>query len=140
MEVSLRCFEEIPLRGAILVTACMAAVPDVLHAEIIRRFGLFEQVKPIAFATIMDLRFKNLHLNDPISISSAMEELRRLLKPDISSSESEGDVTTSKENVEIATSVQSERLFSNALGIMAKTRNRLTGSRLEKILFSADLH
>jgi len=75
-------------------------IKDVLHAEIIRRFGLFEQVKPIAFATIMDLRFKNLHLNDPISISSAMEELRRLLKPDISSSESEGDVTTSKENVE----------------------------------------
>lgn len=39
----------------------------------------------------------------------------------------------------IATSVPSERLFSKAGGIMAKTRNRLTGSRLEKILLLTDL-
>jgi len=39
----------------------------------------------------------------------------------------------------VATSVPSERLFSKTGGIMAKTRNRLTGSRLEKMLLFADL-
>lgn len=180
-------------------------IKDMLHTEIIRRFGLIEQVKPIAIATILDPRFKNLHFTDPIASSSAMAELRRLSKPDISSSESEGEMTTSQENVEsydfwaphkmlahgqkkkkcsftndelsqylsnpvsplksnplelwedmktvfpmlykqsrisftmVATSVPCERLFSKAGQIMTKTRNRLTGSRLEKILLLADL-
>lgn len=180
-------------------------IKDVLHAEITRRFGQIEQVKPIAIATILDPRFKNLHFSDPVACSNAMAELRRLSKPDISSSESEGEVGTSKENVDsydfwahhkmlahgqkrkkslltndelslylsnpvsplnsnplelweemktvfpmlykqsrisftmVATSVPSERLFSKAGGVMTKTRNRLTGSRLEKILLLADL-
>lgn len=180
-------------------------IKDVLHAEITRRFGLIEQMKPIAIATILDPRFKNLHFSDPVACSGAMAELRRLSKPDISSSESEGEVTTSKENIEsydfwahhkmlahgqknkkslftndelslylsnpvsplksnplelwedmktvfpmlykqsqisftmVATSVPSERLFSKAGGIMTKTRNRLTGSRLQKILLLVDL-
>jgi len=184
----------------------LSDIKDVLHAEIVRRFGLIEQVKPIAIATILDPRFKNLHFSDPVACSSAMAELRRLSKPDISSSESEGEVTTSLENEEsydfwahhkmlahgqkkkksssfandelslylsnpvsplksnplelwedmktvfpmlykqsrisftmVATSVPSERLFSKAGGVMTKTRNRLTGSRLEKILLLADL-
>lgn len=71
-------------------------------AQIQPRFdvGLIEQVKPIAIATILDPRFKNLHFSDPVAYSSAMAELRRLSKPDISSSESEGEVTTSLENEE----------------------------------------
>ncbi|KAL4096824.1 hypothetical protein QTP88_021707 [Uroleucon formosanum] len=184
----------------------LSDIKDVLHAEIVRRFGLIEQVKPIAIATILDPRFKNLHFSDPVACSSAMAELRRLSKPDITSSESEGEVTTSLENEEsydfwahhkmlahgqkkkksssfandelslylsnpvsplksnplelwedmktvfpmlykqsrisftmVATSVPSERLFSKAGGVMTKTRNRLTGSRLEKILLLADL-
>lgn len=181
-------------------------IKDVLHAEIIRRFGLIEQVKPIAIATILDQRFKNLHFSDPVACSSAMAELRRLSKPDILSSESEGEVSEVTENVKsydfwahhkilaqgekkkksslftndelllylsnpvcplksnplelwedmktvfpmlykqsrisftmVATSVPSERMFSNAGAIMTKTRNRLTGSRLEKILLLTDL-
>jgi len=39
----------------------------------------------------------------------------------------------------VATSVPSERLFLKAGGVITKTRNRLTGSRLEKILLLADL-
>lgn len=184
----------------------LSDIKDVLHAEIVRRFGLIEQVKPIAIATILDPRFKNLHFSDPVACSSAMAELRKLSKPDITSSESEGEVTTSLENEEsydfwahhkmlahgqkkkksssfandelslylsnpvsplksnplelwedmktvfpmlykqsrisftmVATSVPSERLFSKAGGVMTKTRNRLTGSRLEKILLLADL-
>lgn len=39
----------------------------------------------------------------------------------------------------VATSVPSERLFSKAGGVMTKIRNRLTGSRLEKILLLANL-
>lgn len=180
-------------------------IKDVLHAEIVKRFGQIEQVKPITVATILDPRFKNLHFSDPVACSSAMAERRRLSKPDMSSSESEGEVT-SGDNVEsydfwahhkmlahgqkrkknssftndelslylsnpvsplksnplelwediktvfpmlykqsrisftmVATSVPSERLFSKAGGIMAKTRNCLTGSRLEKILLLADL-
>ncbi|KAL4103262.1 hypothetical protein QTP88_009983 [Uroleucon formosanum] len=184
----------------------LSDIKDVLHAEIVRRFGLIEQVKPIAIATILDPRFKNLHFSDPVACSSAMAELRKLSKPDITSSESEEEVTTSLENEEsydfwahhkmlahgqkkkksssfandelslylsnpvsplksnplelwedmktvfpmlykqsrisftmVATSVPSERLFSKAGGVMTKTRNRLTGSRLEKILLLADL-
>ncbi|KAL4097510.1 hypothetical protein QTP88_022283 [Uroleucon formosanum] len=140
----------------------LSDIKDMLHAEIVRRFGLIEQVKPIAIATILDPRFKNLHFSDPVACSSVMAELRRLSKPDITSSELGGEVTTSLENEEklwedmktvfpmlykqsrisftmVATSVPSERLFSKAGGVMTKTRNRLTGSRLEKILLLADL-
>lgn len=39
----------------------------------------------------------------------------------------------------VATSVPSERLFSKAGGVITKTRNRLIGLRLEKILLLADL-
>ncbi|KAL4141536.1 hypothetical protein QTP88_004161 [Uroleucon formosanum] len=184
----------------------LSDIKDMLHVEIVRRFGLIEQVKPISIATILDPRFKNLHFSDPVACSSAMAELRRLSKPDITSSESEGEVTTSLENEEsydfwahhkmlahgqkkkksssfandelslylsnplsplksnplelwedmktvfpmlykqsrisftmVETSVPSERLFSKAGGVMTKTRNRLTGSRLEKILLLADL-
>lgn len=38
----------------------------------------------------------------------------------------------------VATSIPRERLFSKTGGIMTKTTNRLTGSRLEKILLLAD--
>lgn len=184
----------------------LSDIKDMLHAEIVRRFGLIEQVKPIAIATILEPRFKNLHFSDPVACSSAMAELRRLSKPDISSSESEGEVTTSLVNEEsydfwahhkmlahgqkkkksssftndelslylsnpvsplksnplelwddmktvfpmlykqsrvsftmVATSVPSERLFSKAGGVMTKTINRLTGSRLDEILLLADL-
>lgn len=74
-------------------------IKDVLHAEIVKRFGQIEQIKPISVATILDPRFKNLHFSDPVACSSAMAELRRLSKPDMSSSESEGEVT-SGDNVE----------------------------------------
>ncbi|XP_050532817.1 E3 SUMO-protein ligase ZBED1-like [Daktulosphaira vitifoliae] len=179
-------------------------IKDMLHTEIIRIFGLIEQVKPIAIATILDPRFKNLHFTDLIASSSAIAELRRLLLPDLSSSESEGEMI-SKEHVDsydfwahhkmlahgqkkkkssftydelsqylsnpvcplksnplelwedmktvfpmlykqsrisftmVATSVPCERLFSKAGQVITKTRNRLTGSRLEKILLLADL-
>jgi len=71
----------------------------VLHAEIVKRFGQFEQVKLIAVVTILDPRFKNLNFSDPVTCSSAMVELRRLSKPDMSSIELEGEVT-SGDNVE----------------------------------------
>ncbi|XP_025199014.1 uncharacterized protein LOC112597258 [Melanaphis sacchari] len=182
----------------------LVGIKNILNAEIIRRFGLIEQIKPIAIATILDPRFRNLNFNDAIACSNAMAELRKLLKPDFSSSESEGEVVPSnsdgydfwaphkqlalgqkkkkslsyvndelslyfsntvsplksnplmlwedmktvfpmlykqarKSFTMVATSVPSERLFSKAGGVITKTRNRLTGSRLEKILLLADL-
>lgn len=82
-------------------------IRDVLHAEIVKRFGQIEQIKPIAVgelnkfnkSTILDPRFKNLHFSDLVAFSNAMAELRRLSKPDMSSNESEGEVT-SGDNVE----------------------------------------
>jgi len=46
-------------------------IKDVLHAEIVKRFGQIEQVKPIAVTTVLDPRFKNLHFSDPVACSSA---------------------------------------------------------------------
>lgn len=56
---------------------------------------MIEQIKPIAIATILDPRFKNLNFNDAIACSNAMAELRKLSKPDLSSSESEEDAVPS---------------------------------------------
>ncbi|XP_050527934.1 zinc finger BED domain-containing protein 4-like [Daktulosphaira vitifoliae] len=67
-------------------------IKDLLHAELTRIFGMIEQVKPIAIATLLDPRFKILHFNDPVACSSAIADLRKLSKLDtISSSESEGE-------------------------------------------------
>ncbi|XP_050528873.1 uncharacterized protein LOC126898654 [Daktulosphaira vitifoliae] len=159
---------------------------------------MIEQVKPIAIATFLDPRFKNLHFNDLVACSSAIADLTKLSKLDtISSSESEGEhsktdnfdfwahhkylvhgqkkkKTTTFMNDElslylsnpvstlksdpleisedmkhvfpilykqaslhftmVATSVPCERLFSNAGATLTKSRNRLTSSRLQKIL------
>lgn len=86
----LKQLEQIKQRFEVLV-----GIKNILNAEIIRRFGLIEQIKPIAISTILDPRFKNLNLNDAVACSNAMAELRKLLKPDFSSSESEGEAVPS---------------------------------------------
>lgn len=68
----------------------------ILNTQLIQRFGKIEYVKPIAIATLLDPRFKNLHFNDPVACSGAMTELRKLTKMDVSSSESEGESSTNK--------------------------------------------
>jgi len=73
----------------------LVSVKNILNAKIIRRFGLIEQIKPIAIATILDPKFKNLNFNDAIACSNAMAELGKLLKPDFSSSESKGEAVPS---------------------------------------------
>lgn len=70
----------------------------ILNNELIRRFGKIEHVKPIAIATLLGPRFKNLHFNDPVACSSAMAELRKLTKVDISSRESKEEPSTSDLN------------------------------------------
>jgi len=49
-------------------------IQDLLHAELVRRFGMIEQVKPKAIATLLDPRFKNLHFNDPVACSNAIAD------------------------------------------------------------------
>ncbi|VVC28108.1 Ribonuclease H-like domain [Cinara cedri] len=44
-------------------------IKDLLHAELTRRFGMIEQVKPIAIATLLDPRFKNVDFSDPVACS-----------------------------------------------------------------------
>lgn len=56
---------------------------------------MIEQIKPIAIATILDPRFKNLNFNNAIVCCNAKPELRKLLKPDFSSNESEGEAVPS---------------------------------------------
>jgi hypothetical protein len=51
-------------------------IKDLLHAELTRRFGMIEQVKSIAIATLLDPRFKNLHFHDPVACSSVIADLR----------------------------------------------------------------
>lgn len=58
----------------------ISEIKDILHAELVRRFGMVEQVKQVAIATLLDPRFKNLHFNDPVACASAMANLRKISK------------------------------------------------------------
>lgn len=86
----LKQLEQIRPRFEVLVDT-----KNILIAAIIQRFGLIEQIKPIAIVTILDPRFKNLHFNNAVACFNAMTELRQLSKPDLSSSESEGEAVQS---------------------------------------------
>jgi len=68
-------------------------VKDTLHVELTKRFRKIERISPIVIVTLLDSRFKDLHFNNPVACSNAMAELRKLLKSDVSSSESECEVS-----------------------------------------------
>jgi len=50
-------------------------IKDVLVAKLKRRFGKVEQCRPIAFATLLDPRFKNVDFQDPVACGTAIMKL-----------------------------------------------------------------
>ena len=60
----------------------MLLVKDCFLKELKKRFGLIEQLSPVAIATILDPRFKNLHFQDPAACAKAMIKIRAALSDD----------------------------------------------------------
>lgn len=69
---------------------------ECITAEIKKRCGSMEFVKSIAFATILDPRFKNLHFQNPEACASAISGIRQMLKTSHSTeTETETELTNS---------------------------------------------
>nr|CAD7444636.1 unnamed protein product [Timema bartmani] len=183
----------------------VGVVKEVLLKEIDNRFGSVEECHLVALACVLDPRFKNIHFSDPKAYANAISLLRRAIKMDSSSSNTNSDSSTptaydfwshhkvlvherhnnkrmalagEREKDEIAlylanpvaplqadpfqqwedmkhifpslyrqaqlyllapaTSVPAERLFFEAGATLSKTRNRLLGKRMERLLFLSD--
>ncbi|XP_064214563.1 uncharacterized protein LOC135266995 [Tribolium castaneum] len=65
---------------------------DAVMKEIEKRFSTIEKSFLLVISTILDPRFKNIHFNDPLAVSSVLKYIRNEIKND--SEDSEGPTTS----------------------------------------------
>ncbi|CAI6352944.1 unnamed protein product [Macrosiphum euphorbiae] len=97
------------------------------------RFGRMEEISLLSVATILDPRFKTIHLNNPYCSARAI----RLIKNKITEVRNSCDDSNSSSCHD--SSDDDERLFSKAGNIRTEKRNRLKGEKLQQLLFLSSL-
>lgn len=76
-------------------------VQNITLRGINKRMGAIEYVTPLAMATVLDPRFKNLHFTDPVVCANAVQKIKELIKDIIEEGDSvESDSSDSSDKPE----------------------------------------
>ena len=103
------------------IATCKAA----LLTEMAKRFGNIELCTPIAFATLLDPRFKNLNFQNASACGTAIQKLRHLLDAELSSSSGEDS-----DNKEVEKNKNySLEFWSHHTNIVHGKKNKITRSK-----------
>lgn len=103
------------------ISAVNADIPAIetckalLITEMSKRFGNIELCTPIAFATLLDPRFKNLHFQNASACGIAIQKLSRIVDMETSSGSSEGDESDSETTEKVNYSAQFWSHHSNVV-------------------------